>query len=155
MIQELAGPGFLGTGAPLYSDLSLLLIVLSVGLFTWGWRLAAARHYEVHRWVQTSAATLNLIVVLGVMIPSFLKNILPGLPVNLLRGSYGVTSLHALVGVCGVILGLLVVIQANQRIPRRFPFKNARQLMQASYGLYVASALLGIVVYILAFVFKM
>jgi uncharacterized membrane protein YozB (DUF420 family) len=139
----------------MYSGLSLLLILLSAGLFTWGWRLATRGKYEPHRWVQTTAATLNTIVILSVMIPSFVKNIFPGLPSKLLEGSYGVTTVHALVGAIALILGLFVAIQANRRIPKRLPFKNAKQFMQASYTLFMASTLLGVLVYLAAFVLKM
>jgi uncharacterized membrane protein YozB (DUF420 family) len=155
MAQRLTGPGLFGTGAPLYSDLTLVLILLSAGLFTLGWRLAAGRRYELHRWVQTTAATLNAIVVLSVMIASFVKNILPGLPSKLFEGSYGVTAVHALVGALGLILGLFVAIQANRRTPKRLAFKNDKQFMQISYTLYMASTLLGVLVYVAAFVLKM
>jgi uncharacterized membrane protein YozB (DUF420 family) len=155
MAQWLTEPGFFGAGAPLYSDLSLLLILLSAGLFTWGWRLAACRRYEPHRWVQTTAVTLNTIVVLSVMIPSFVKNILPGIPSKLLEGSYAVTTVHALVGAIGLILGLFVAIQATRRIPKRLSFKNGKQFMQISYTLYMASTLLGVLVYVAAYVLKM
>ncbi len=155
MVQRLTGPGFLGAGAPLYSDLSLLLILLAAGLFTWGWRLAAHRQYEAHRWVQTTAATLNAVVVLSVMIASFVKYILPGLPGKLLEGSYGVTTVHAIVGAFGLILGVFVAIRANRRIPKRLAFKNVRQLMRISYTLYMASTFLGVVVYVATFVLKL
>jgi uncharacterized membrane protein YozB (DUF420 family) len=154
VVQWLTGPGFLGAGAPLYSDLSLLLILLSAGLFTWGWRLAARRRYDSHRWVQTTAATLNALVVLSVMTVSFVKYILPGVPGKLLEGSYGVTTLHAMIGATGLMLGIFVAIRANRRIPKRLPFKNVRQTMRVSYALYMASTLLGVVVYVAAFVLK-
>jgi uncharacterized membrane protein YozB (DUF420 family) len=155
MVHWLTGPGFLGAGAPLYSDLSLLLILLAAGLFTCGWRLAARRQYESHRWVQTAAATLNALVVLSVMIASFVKHILPGVPGKLLEGSYGVTTVHAMVGAIGLILGIFVVVRANRRIPKRLPFKNVRQTMRVSYALYMASTFLGVLVYVAAFVLRM
>jgi uncharacterized membrane protein YozB (DUF420 family) len=155
MVHWLTGPGFLGAGAPLYSDLSLLLILLAAGLFTCGWRLAARRQYESHRWVQTAAATLNALVVLSVMIASFVKHILPGVPGKLLEGSYGVTTVHAMVGAIGLILGIFVVVRANRRIPKRLPFKNVRQTMRVSYALYMASTFLGVLVYVAALVLKM
>lgn len=154
MIQRLAGPGFLGAGAPLYSDLSLLLILLTAALFIWGWRLAARHQVESHRWVQTTAATLNAVVVLSVMIASFVKYILPGVPGKLLEGSYGVTTVHALVGALGLILGIFVVVRGNRLIPKRLPFKNDKQFMRLSFGLYMASTFLGVVVYVAAFVLK-
>ena len=79
-------PGFLGTHAPFLSDLTLVLILFTAILFTIGWQLARHKHYEAHRWVQTSLRSLNAIVVLGVMIRSFVIHILPGIPAKLLTG---------------------------------------------------------------------
>jgi hypothetical protein len=85
--ERLMDPGVLGAGAPLYSDISLLPILADAGLFTWGQRLAAHHPCESHRRVQTAAAALSALVVLSVMIVSFVKYILPGVPGRLLEGS--------------------------------------------------------------------
>ena len=46
--------GFLGTKAPVRSDITLILILITVVMFTIGWQLAVHKRYEAHRWVQTS-----------------------------------------------------------------------------------------------------
>src|SRR5512143_892436 len=111
MKDFLSGPGFLGTHAPFLSDLSLVLVSLTAILFTIGWQLARRRHYEAHRWVQTVAAVINAIVVLGVMVNSYVTHILPGIPSKLLEGDYGVTTIHAIVGTIGLLLGIFVVLR--------------------------------------------
>ena len=149
MIQALlTGPGFLGTRAPLHSDLSLILILLSAILFTIGWRLAVRKKFKTHRWIQTSAAILNTIVVLVVMIASFIIYILPGIPGKLLEGTYGVTTIHTCIGAMGLLLGVFVVLRANGLMPKRLRFKNYKLFMRTSYALYMAATLVGLIVYV-------
>jgi uncharacterized membrane protein YozB (DUF420 family) len=155
MIQALlTGTGFLRTRAPLHSDLSLLLILLSALMFTFGWRLAVRKKFKVHRWIQTGAAILNTLVVLIVMIASFIIYILPGIPNKLLEGTYGVTTVHALIGALGLLLGVFVVLRANQVkfVPKRLRFKNYKLFMRTSYILYMLATLIGVIVYVAVYI---
>ena len=152
MISFLNGPGFLGTHAPFISDLSLILILLTAIMFTIGWQLARHRHYQAHRWVQTVTAAINAIVVLCVMINSYVTHILPGIPAKLLEGDYGVTTVHAVVGTIGLLLGVFVVLRGNGLVPKALRFKNYKMFMRISYAFYMLATLLGVIVYILAFV---
>jgi uncharacterized membrane protein YozB (DUF420 family) len=147
-----SGHGFLGTRAPLHSDLSLLLILFTAVLFTIGWRLAVHKNFKVHRWVQTSAVILNTIVVLSVMIASFIIYILPGIPGKLLEGTYGVTTVHAIIALLGLLLGVYVALVGNKILPERFRFKNYKLFMRTSYTLYMLATLLGVIVYITVYV---
>ena len=152
MKDFLNGPGFLGTHAPFLSDLSLVLVLLTAILFTIGWQLARRRHYEAHRWVQTVAAVINAVVVLGVMVNSYVTHILPGIPSKLLEGDYGVTTVHAIIGTIGLLLGIFVVLRGNELVPNALRFKNYKLFMRTAYTLYMLATLLGIIVYVLAFV---
>lgn len=155
MIQALlTGTGFLGTRAPLHSDLSLILILLSAILFTIGWRLAVRKKFKIHRWIQTGAAILNTLVVLIVMIASFIIYILPGIPNKLLEGTYGVTTVHAFIGALGLLLGVFVVLRANQVkfVPKRLRFKNYKLFMRTSYYLYMLATLIGVIVYVAVYI---
>jgi len=140
--------GFLGTHAPFISDLTLILIVLTAILFTIGWQLARQKRFKAHRWVQTTSASINAVVVLSVMVNSFVLHILPGIPAKLLVGDYAVTTIHALVGMTGLLLGILVVLRANKLVPKRLRFKNYKRFMRTSYWLYMAATLLGLMVYL-------
>lgn len=152
MSNFLNGPRFLGTKAPYHSDLSLVLILISVILLTAGFVLARQKRYTAHRWVQTAAVVVNAAVVLSVMVASFAVYILPGLPARLLEGSYGVTTLHALVGGAGLLFGVFVALRGNELVPRRLRFRNYKLFMRTAYGLYLAAALLGVLVYYEAYV---
>lgn len=147
------GVGFLGTGAPLVSDISLIVMLLTAALFTLGWRLAVLRRYEAHRRLQTAAVILNSVVVLVVMVSSYVIFILPGFPSRLGEGSYGITTVHALVGLVSLLSGIYVVLVGNSLLPANLRFTNYRPVMRVTYALYIAATLLGVVVYIVVFVF--
>jgi uncharacterized membrane protein YozB (DUF420 family) len=148
----LTGSGFLGTRAPLHSDLSLLLILFTAVMFTTGWRLAVGKKFETHRRVQTSATILNTMVVLAVMIASFIIYILPGLPEKFFEGTYGVTTVHAVIGMLGLLLGVFVVLRANGLVPKRLRFKNYKLFMRTSYALYMLATLVGVIVYVAVYI---
>jgi uncharacterized membrane protein YozB (DUF420 family) len=152
MINILNHPGFLGTKAPVISDLTLILILITAILFTIGWQLAVRKKYKAHRWVQTITACINALIVLSVMIRSFVVNILPGIPGKLLQGDYGVTTIHAFIGMSGLLLGFFVVLRGNGLVPKSLRFKKYKPFMRTAYALYMFSTLLGVIVYIEAFV---
>jgi hypothetical protein len=122
-------------------------------MFTLGWQLAVRKRYEAHRWVQTIAATLNAAIVLISMVSSFVVYILPGLPAKLMEGSYGLTTLHALIGSAGLVLGVFVTLRGNGLVPRRLRFRNYKLFMRAAYALYMVSTLGGVILYVIVFVF--
>jgi uncharacterized membrane protein YozB (DUF420 family) len=152
MRDLLYGPGFLGTNAPLISDLSLVVILVTAVLFTWGWELARRKRYEAHRWVQTTAVILSGLVGLTFMLNSFVTHILPGVPSNLLEGDYGLSTLHALVGTAAVLFGVFVALRGNDLVPQALRFKDYKTFMRTAYAMYMLATLLGMVVYVLVFV---
>jgi uncharacterized membrane protein YozB (DUF420 family) len=152
MVQLLNGPGFLRTHAPFLTDLTLILICLTAILFTVGWQLARHGHYESHRWIQTATAVLNAVVVLGVMVSSYVTHILPRIPSRLLQDDYGITTVHAVVGMMGLLLGLFVVLRANGLVPGPLRFQNYKLFMPTAYALYMLATLLGVTVYIRGYV---
>jgi uncharacterized membrane protein YozB (DUF420 family) len=87
------------------------------------------------------------------MTGSFLIHIFPGIPAKLLEGSYGVTAVHAFVGLVGLLLGVFVVLRGNKLVPRALRFANYKAFMRVSYVLYMAATLIGVVVYVVAFVY--
>jgi uncharacterized membrane protein YozB (DUF420 family) len=149
----LTAPGFLGTNAPFRSDVTLLLILVTAVLFTIGWRLARRKRYKAHRRIQTSAVILNTFAVLFTMVSSFWIHILPGIPSKLGEGDYAVTTIHALVGTVGLVLGVFIVLRGNNLVPKALRFKNYKLFMRTSYAIYMLATLLGVFVYILVFVF--
>ena len=140
--------------APLGATVSLVLMVAAAGaLLTIGWRLAVRRRYGAHRWVQTGAVTLNAAVVAVWMIRSFVLFVYPAIPSKLGHGAYAVAASHAAVGVAGLVLGVFVVVRANDMaLPSRLRFSNYKLFMRSSYVLYLLGTATGASLYVVAYV---
>lgn len=138
--------------APLGAMASLVLIVASATLLTVGWRLAILRRFEAHRWVQTAAVCLNAAVVLAWMIQSFVLYVVPAIPHRLGQDSYALTTSHAVVGAIGLVLGVFVVLRGNELVPAGLRFTNYKTFMRVAYALYMLGTLMGIFVYVSAYV---
>jgi uncharacterized protein (TIGR03382 family) len=75
--------GLLGTVAPPYARLTLLLeIAMGVGLLIGAW-LARRRRFRQHAWCQSAIVLLNLAVIVLVMMPSFQVQVVPEIPLKL------------------------------------------------------------------------
>ncbi len=145
-------PGFLGTRATFGPDLALVLVLVSSTLFTIGWRLAVHKHYDIHRWVQTSAATINALAVLAIMVGSFWGFVLPTLPTKISQPVTLITTVHAAIGAVTFLLGVFVVLRANKLVPHALRFKNYKLFMRTSYSLYMLTTFIGIAVYLVTYV---
>ncbi len=145
-------PGFLGTRATFGPDLALILILISSTMFTIGWQLAVHKHYDVHRWVQTSAAVINAAAVLAIMVGSFWGFVLPTLSAKLGQPVATVTTVHAVIGAITFLFGVFVVLRANKLVPMAWRFKNYKLFMRTAYGMYMLTTLIGIGVYLMTYV---
>lgn len=153
MNSFLESPGFLGTNATMRTDVSLILTLISAALFSYGWWLAVRKRYKTHRKVQTAGVILNTLVVLLVMVVSFVKYIAPGIPEKLGEGSYGITTLHALIGLAGMSLGLFVVGHGNRLVFKNVRIRNYKRLMRITYAVYMLATLSGVAIYIIVFIY--
>jgi uncharacterized membrane protein YozB (DUF420 family) len=152
MVALLQGPGFLGTHGTLGSDLSLVVALAAAATLTVGWRLAVARRYDTHRWVQTTAVCLNLIPVAVWMIRFFVLYVLPEIPARLSNGTYALTTIHGIVGAIGVALGVFIIIRANQLAAKRQSLARYKTLMRMAYVVYMLGTALGVAVYYVVYV---
>ncbi|NJN17719.1 MAG: hypothetical protein HC822_16315 [Oscillochloris sp.] len=143
--------GFLGTEASLAADISLVGSILVALAFSGGAWLALRGRYEAHRWVQTAAAVVNLLLVLGIMIPSLL-NVDPSENVDLPATAFVAMPAHEFIGLAALLFGLYVVLRGNELMPERLKFNNYKPFMRVAYGLYMAATLVGIAVYVVLYV---
>lgn len=152
MTEILQQPGFFGTAANFIADATLVVMLIVALLFTIGAGLAHLHRYTAHRWVQTSAATLNAIMVFWMMVLPFRDFVLPGLPEQAGERFYAVTTLHAVVGAVALPFGLFVVLRGNELVPQRLKFTNYKPFMRTAYVLYILATLLGVWTYFAWFV---
>ena len=147
MTEFIHRPGFLGTSANFAADMTLILGILVVAIFTYGFYLARQGRYGTHKWVQSSGAFLNLVLVLWLMILSYRDFVLldSGGPRESLF--YVVTTIHASVGFFAFFLGNFVVLRGHKLVPKRLRFNNYKLFMRTAYSLYLLTTVLGVGTY--------
>jgi uncharacterized membrane protein YozB (DUF420 family) len=140
--------GFLGTAAPPFADLTLLLeIAMGVGLLI-GALLARRRRFRTHAWCQSVIVLLNLSVIVLTMIPSFRLQVIPQIPLKLGKAYYGLATAHAALGTITEIAGLYVLLAAGTRVlPERFRITKYKAWMRTVLGLWWFVLLLGLATY--------
>jgi len=140
--------GFLGTAAPGYADLVLLLeIAMGVGLLI-GAVLARLRHFRSHAWCQSVIVLLNLGVIVFTMIPSFRVHVSPKIPVKLGRAYYSLATAHAAMGTITEIAGLYILLAAGTTVlPEKFRITKYKAWMRTVLGLWWLVLLLGFATY--------
>lgn len=148
MIGYLDGSGFLSSHSSIGADLSLVIMVAAAILLTVGVVLAKSKRYEAHRWVQTAAVCLNAVPVVVWMIRSFWLYVRPGLPGNLSKSVDALTTVHAVAGLIGVVIGMVVMIRANQLAAKGQSLSRYKNAMRIAYAVYMLATALGIWVYI-------
>ena len=139
--------GFFGTNADLLSDISLTLAILIALMLTGGMIMAVRKRYKVHRWIQTSAVMLNILLIIFVMAGSFQRQARPGLPQRLDEAYYQVVVVHAVTGFVAALFGTYVMLRGNELVPNFLKFKNYKPFMRTAYGLYMLATLLGLSTY--------
>lgn len=153
MTELLHQPGFLGTSANWAADVTLLASALVALLLTIGVVLAVRGQYRAHRWFQTSAAALNAILVLWLMVLPFRDFVAPSSnPAGLPLSAIATTRIHAAVGTLALVFGLYVTFRANKLMPKFLRFNNYKAFMRVSYALYMLATLIGLFVYITWFI---
>jgi hypothetical protein len=147
MTDILHNPGFFGTNANFAADMTLLLSIVVAILFSIGFYLARKGKYDTHKWVQTSGAVLNIILVLWLMILPYRDFIVrdSGGPRESIF--YTVTIVHALVGFVAFTFGNFVVLRGHKLVPKALRFNNYVPFMRTAYALYMTTTFLGIWVY--------
>jgi uncharacterized membrane protein len=152
MVEILHQPGFLGTAANWAADMTLLVMITIAILFSLGAYFAVRGKYGIHRAIQTIAVLLNGVMVLWMMILPYRDFVAPGLPERLAERFYLITTLHALIGLSALVLGIFVALRANGLMIKALRFNNYKLVMRISYALYMLATIAGIWVYFTWFV---
>ena len=147
MLAFLDGAGFITSRSSMGADLSLVISIAAAVMLTIGVVLAKSKRYEAHRWVQTAAVVLNAVPAIVWMIRSFRLYILPDLPGNLGTSVDALTTVHALAGLSGVVIGLFVMIRANQLEAKGQSLSRYKTPMRIAYVVYLLATVLGVWVY--------
>jgi hypothetical protein len=140
--------GFLGTEAPRYADVVVLLeIGMGVGLLI-GAVLARMRQFRLHAWCQSVIVLLNLVVIVLIMIPSFHVHVSPKIPLKLGKAYYALATAHGTLGSVTEIAGLYILLAAGTNVlPHKFRVTQYKLWMRGLLVLWWLVLLLGLATY--------
>jgi hypothetical protein len=140
--------GFLGTAAPFYADLVLLLeiamgLALLVGAF-----LARLRKFQAHAWCQSTVVLLNAPVIALAMIPSFHARVSPRIPLKLGKAFYALATAHAALGTVVECAGIYILLAAGTTlVPEKLRLTRYKLWMRVVLAGWWAVILLGVATY--------
>ena len=105
--------GFLGTAAPFYVDLVLLLeFALGLALLA-GAFFARLGRFRAHAWCQSAVVLLNAVVIVFVMLPSFHRQVWPRIPIKLGKSYYALATSHAALGAIVECQAVYILLAAS------------------------------------------
>jgi uncharacterized membrane protein YozB (DUF420 family) len=166
MNLSLETPGFLGTGATLLADITLVAYVfLILPAMIGGYITARSGHHRPqHKWLMIGVTLANWLLIIFLMWASLVGDVLPNLPANAAQPRYFLPGIHALLGAPAQLLATFIVFQMLRedtqvaRARRRgetdlqkYWFKNAKWIMRLTLFLWTLTALLGIVSYLIRY----
>lgn len=128
----------IGTGSPVPSDLNLLLQIIVLTALIFGAMSGIKKRLIKHSRIMTAVVILNAAGLIFVMAPSLF--IYLTLPLEIFSFSMFSTSLHVLTGICAIATGMAFILDKKPL--------NLRLWMRISFLLWVASFILGFLIYL-------
>ena len=140
--------GFLGTAAPRYADLILLLeIGMGLGLLI-GALLARMRRFRAHAVCQSAVVLFNAVLILLVMVPSFRTRVSPKIPQRLGKAYYAVATAHGALGSVVECAGLYILLAAGTKVlPEKLRITRYKFWMRSVLVAWWVVLVFGIVTY--------
>jgi hypothetical protein len=159
-------PGFLGTGASLLADLTLLayLLLIIPGMIVGSLFARWGLHRPHHKWAMTIITIVNWVLILTLMIAAYRFDVAenvtqtPGMP------RYLLPTVHALFGVPAQALATFIVVRMfiedyqvarakarGERDTRRYWFRGAKWTMRLSLALWLITASFGVASYLVRY----
>lgn len=145
-------PGFLGTNAPMLADLTLLAYVLIlVPAMLIGFYFARRKWFVPHhKLVMTGVMLINWVFILFVMAVSYSDAVAPNVPDNLNETTTLLPIVHLVFGALAQILATYLVgrMWFENILPDWTKVKNIKLYMRITLVLWIATAFLGVTLYI-------
>ena len=138
----------LGTGAGLKANFNLVSQLAMGAALIGGGLLARAKRYTAHGICQSAVLLLNLILIAGVMWPSFYGQVLPVLPRHIADSYYGAATAHGILGAIAEMLGLYIVLTVGtDTLPSRLRISRLRLWMRIELALWWLVLITGVLTY--------
>jgi uncharacterized membrane protein YozB (DUF420 family) len=143
--------GFLGTGASMLADLTLLAYVLLIvpGMIA-GFVFARRRMFEPqHKYTMTGIVIFNWVLILWLMVFSYRDGVAPGVPDALGDVRVWLPTVHLGIGALAQLMATYLVLRMwfENVLPPALMVKNIKLYMRMTLAGWLIAALLGIGIY--------
>lgn len=163
-----ASSGFLGTGASLLSDLSLLAYILLIvpGMIIGAIFARRGMHRPQHKWMMVAITAVNWLLILFLMIGAYTFDVAENVVQQPGNMRYLIPTVHALFGLPAQLLATYIVFQmlredmqvaiarrhgASEQEVQQYWFKSAKPLMRLTLVLWLITAGFGILTYLIRY----
>jgi len=166
MNSYLEPTGFLGTGASLLADIALLAyILLIVPSMIIGYVFARqGKHRPQHQIAMTFVTAINWFFIIFLMLVAYNFDVVDNMATQPGNVRYLLPTLHGLLGLPAQVLATFIIVRmfiedravaaAKRRGETKFNqywWKQAKLIMQIAFGLWLATAALGILTYLIRY----
>jgi plastocyanin len=141
------GTGLFGTRASLFADINLVAEVLLLLGLTVGYGLARSGNITAHQYNQTLWVLFNIVLVMFIMLVSFSRQVVRGIPDELLRPYYAASFIHSALGGLTILCAIYLLLRMNKLLPKALRISWWKNLMRVTLGLYWLVGLFGLGTY--------
>lgn len=143
--------GFLGTNAPVIVDFTLIFQIVIFAMLLFGYKTVREKKLRRHGITMATAVLLHIISIFTVMIPSVAQY--PHLLLILSNPLVIITWFHIFTGSSVAVLGMFLVLEWRFRRPPNMKCARRRRLMRPLLLLWLITLVLGIIFYIVGYLF--
>jgi uncharacterized membrane protein YozB (DUF420 family) len=159
-------PGFLGTGASLLADLTLLAYLLLIIPAMVGGAILARRglHRPHHKWLMIWVTAINWVLILVLMIVAYNFDVIDNITAQPVNPRYLLPTIHGLLGIPAQLLATYIVYRMlredaqvarakarGERNLKQYWYLSAKPAMRISLALWLLTAAFGIASYVIRY----
>lgn len=163
MDAYLEPPGFLGTGASLLADLTLLAyLLLIIPAMLLGFVFARRNlHRPHHKWLMILVTVINWVLIIFLMFAAYRFDVAPNIAGQPGNSRYLLPVIHGLLGIPAQLLATFIVVrmlfedtqvarakQRGEKDTSRYWFRSAKPMMRVTLALWLLTATLGVITYL-------
>ncbi len=158
--------GFLGTGASLLADLTLVayLLLLIPGMIVGYVFARLGKHRPHHKWLMVAITVVNWLLIVVLMLVAYRFDVIENIARQPGNARYLVPTLHGLLGIPAQLLATYVVYRMlkedrdvarakarGERKTEQYWFKSAKWMMWVVFTLWLATSVFGVVTYLVRY----
>lgn len=159
-------PGFLGTGAGLLADLTLLayLLLLIPGMIAGLVFARRGQHRPHHKTAMIVITAINWVLIIFLMIAVYRTDVAANFPAQPGVPRYLMPTIHALFGLPAQLLATFIVVRMlredsqvaaakgrGEKDVSRYWWKSAKPIMRLTLALWLITASLGVITYLVRY----